>query len=85
MSLIYQNLLNQSGRRCWLQCRQFATVYTKTLNMPVTKFPLYVKKNKRPEHDGHIREVRQLIRFYLRFFIHHHIYNLLFISVYRST
>lgn len=57
MTLIYPILLNSTNRNCWLQCRQFATKYTKTLNMPVTKFPAYVKKTKRAEHDGLIREV----------------------------
>lgn len=41
--------------------RQYATKYTKTLNMPVTKFPNFVKKTQRPKHDELIREVGTLI------------------------
>lgn len=61
MSLIYRVFLHSKNHNCWLQCRQFAkvftTIYTKTMNLPVTEFPLYVKKAKRPEHDATIREV----------------------------
>lgn len=57
MSLVYQILINSFNRNGWLQFRRYATIYTKTLNLPVTKFPIYVKKTKRAEHDGHIREV----------------------------
>lgn len=57
MSLIYHILLHPRSKDYWLQCRRFATSYSKTLNMPVTKFPAYVKKTKRAEHDELIREV----------------------------
>lgn len=60
MSLISRFVSDSMNRNCWLQCRQFATSYTKTLNMPVTKFPAYVKKNKRLEHDATIREVEEI-------------------------
>lgn len=59
MTFIQYRLLLSSVKQklhC-LQCRQFASKYSKTLNMPITKFPAYVKKNKRAEHDGLIREV----------------------------
>lgn len=58
MSLIYRLLLN--NRRCanLKLFREYATIYTKTLNLPTTKFPAYVKKTKRPEHDKKIREVK---------------------------
>lgn len=46
------------NRKACLQYRQYATKYTKTLNMPVTKFPAYVKKTQRQRHDELIREVR---------------------------
>lgn len=57
MSGIYRISLNSYNQNSWLRWRQYATSYTKTLNMPVTKFPAYVKKNKRAEHDASIREV----------------------------
>lgn len=50
-------LLSSVNRKYCLQCRQFASTYSKTLNMPITKFPAYVKKTKRAEHDKLIREV----------------------------
>lgn len=57
MTIFHSFLLNLFNRKACLQYRQYATSYTKTLNMPVTKFPAYVKKTQRPRHDGLIREV----------------------------
>lgn len=57
MTLFYRFLLCSKFQNRSFQCRQYASTYTKTLNMPVTKFPAYVKQTKRPEHDKQIREV----------------------------
>lgn len=57
MTIFHSFSLNLLNREAYLQYRQYATKYTKTLNMPVTKFPAYVKKTQRPQHDGLIREV----------------------------
>lgn len=58
MSLIYRLFLNNEKCANLKQIREYATIYTKTLNLPTTKFPAYVKKTKRPEHDKKIREVK---------------------------
>lgn len=57
MSLFYKTILNPSEISKCLRYRHFA-VYTKTLNLSSTKFPTFVKKAKRPDHDKNIREVR---------------------------
>lgn len=57
MSLFYKIILNLSEISKCLKYRHYA-IYTKTLNLPSTKFPTFVKKAKRPEHDKNLREVR---------------------------
>lgn len=57
MTLFHRFSLCSKFRHGHFQYRQYATTYSKTLNMPVTKFPAYVKQTKRPEHDKQIREV----------------------------
>lgn len=57
MTLFYRFLLCPTYRNGYFYCRHYASTYTKTLNMPVTKFPAYVKQTKRSEHDKQIREV----------------------------
>lgn len=57
MSLMIRLHLHEAKCMKFWQYREYASVYTKTLNLPSTKFPAYVKKTKRAEHDKNIREV----------------------------
>lgn len=57
MLRFYRSIADEAILTKYVQYRFFASVYTKTLNLPATKFPAFVKKAKRLEHDKNIREV----------------------------
>lgn len=55
MTVIHQILASRICRNVSVY-REYAT-YSKTLNLPKTKFPIYVKDKVRADHDKAIREV----------------------------
>lgn len=55
MTVTHQLLASRFCRNV-LFYREYAT-YTKTLNLPKTTFPAYVKEKVRANHDKAIREV----------------------------
>lgn len=57
MVIFYPIVLKLLKQNIRVQSRQYANQYTRTLNMPAMKLPMYVKKGQRPQHDRLIREV----------------------------